>query len=203
MSVCPVLTFEGLDDPSDPLLGPRRDWAEEMVTKNHYAHSVPSGKSHYFLVGDAIYVFSIPANQHIGFFLLGNDRPVWELSRMWAPDGHTTILTAGLAEAISGFRRCEPTVVALVSYADPNQGHEGGIYRAASWVYTGQSDEGRAYLSEEGQTVPRRKFHSGDKAMVKAEIEAQGYTQVAAPGKHRFAKGLTAASRKVIARRFA
>lgn len=185
------------------LVGDGRKAAQSHITESHYSHCVPAGKSYYFLVGDAFYVFSIPANRNIGPFLLGNQSPVWELSRMWAPNDHHTVLTAGLAQAIAEFRAEEPGVVALVSYADPKQGHEGGVYRAASWLYTGQSSESRYYVDGAGQSVSRRKFHSGSRGMTKAEIESLGYTQLKVPGKHRFAKGLTKVSRSILASRWA
>lgn len=173
--------------------------AKETITANHYAHSVPSGKSVYVAVGDALFVFAIPANRNIGPFLLGGSGgDVWELARMWAPDHHDVVLTQAISRAVRLFRGEQPQVCALVSYADPNVGHEGGVYRAASWVYTGQSAEGRYYLSRDGQVVARRKFHSGSRNMSKAEIEALGYVECKRPGKHRFVKGLDKTTRRII-----
>ncbi len=185
------------------LLEDERKRAQAAIIDGHYSHSVPSGKTHYLGIDDALFAFAISANRNIGPFILGNGSPVWELSRMWAPENHEATLTAALARAVSGFRVVEPGVVALVSFADPNQGHEGGVYRAASWHYTGRSAEGRYYIGSDGQVVSRRKFHSGSKGLTKAEIEAKGYTQLRLPGKHRFAKGLTKASRSIIRNRFA
>jgi len=175
----------------------------ERIIEHHYAHSVPSGKSHHVEIEEAVFVFAIPANPNIATFLLGANHNVWELSRMWAPDGHAVTLTAALSQAVAEFRQKEPDVVALVSYADPNQGHEGGIYRAASWVYTGQSKESRYYEDNDGQVVARRKFHSGNVYLTKSEIESYGYREIKRPGKHRFAKGLTKSSRAALLRRFA
>lgn len=90
-----------------------------------------------------------------------------------------------------------PDLDALVSYADPNAGHLGGIYRAASWLYDGQSEESRVYINNEsGQTVSRRAFHSGSRGMRKAEIEALGYTQLKLPGKHRYVRLISRRAKK-------
>jgi len=59
------------------------------------------------------------------------------------------------------------------------------VYRAASWVDHGQSDESRAYRSAEGKILARRAFHSGPSTLSKAEIEQLGYAELNLPGKHR------------------
>lgn len=183
--------------------GVRLKYAKRLICKHHYAHSVPSGKSVYVRVEDAIVVFSIPANQHIGPFLLGKPANCWELSRLWAPDGHKrNLLTMAIASARKLFQQRHPEVEVLVSYADPNVGHEGHIYRAASWLYTGQAEEGRYYVDQQGQVVSRRKFHKGRKFLVKAEILALGYRELKRPGRHRFALGLNRFARRDLLRKW-
>jgi len=176
------------------------DDASRLIRENHYTRSVPSGKSHWFHFAGAIVVFSIPANNNISRFFFGVPNVVWELSRLWAPDGHApNLLTQAISVAVKMFRKAQPTVIALVSYADPNAGHTGGIYRASSWTYTGRSEENRCYRSLDGTLVSRRKIHSGETGLRKSEIEALGFTEVRLAGKHRYAHGLTRAAKKVIA----
>ena len=173
----------------------------ETLKRHHYTHSVPSGKSHYFNCYGAIVVFSIPANPYIGEWLLGYPGSVWELSRLWAPDGHDpNALTRAIAQATKLFNVFD-SPEALISYADPNVGHRGGVYRAASWVYLGQVDETRYYRDASGTVIARRAFHSGGKHLVKSEIEALGYTEEKMPGRLRFAKGITYRAAKAIAKR--
>ena len=119
------------------------------------------------------------------------DPKVFELSRLWAPDGHApNLLTQAISAAVDMIRRIE-NPDALVSYADPNVGHHGGVYRAASWIYHGKSEEVRTYIGVDGNTVSRRAFHSGKVGMRKAEIEALGYTELKLPGKERFVRPLS------------
>ena len=180
------------------LLGETRAAAAATIRERHYTRSVPSGKSLYFAYEDALVVFSLPANKNISAYLVGEPNVAWELSRLWAPDGHRkNLLTQAIAASARELRLLEPTVTTLVSYADPNAGHLGGVYRAASWQYLGQSEETRMYKSG-ARILPRRAFHSGAKSMTKTQIEALGFTQMKMPGKHRFAKGLTAKARKRI-----
>jgi len=176
---------------SRQLLGDERTQAQETIKRNHYTRSVPSGKSHYVQFGDAIVVWSIPANKNIARFVLGWAGNVWELSRLWAPDGHEkNLLTQAISAAVKVIVRLERPD-ALVSYADPNAGHKGGVYRAASWLYHGKSEEVRTYRAPDGTTVARRAFHSGRKGLRKAEIEALGYKEEKLPGKERFVRPIS------------
>ena len=172
----------------------------QLIIENHYTRSVPSGKTHAFEFGSAVVLFSIPANCNISPWLLGERNAVWELSRLWAPDGHAAnLLTQAVADAVARFRQLEPAVAALISYADPNAGHNGGVYRAASWTPLGQSEEGRFYQAADGTVLSRRAFHSGRKGMTKAQILERGYEESKRPGKYRFARGLTKKARRAIA----
>lgn len=185
------------------LRGADRADALALIERFHYSHSIPSGKSHVIGMAPAVVIFSIPANKNIGRFLLGDASIVWELTRLWAPDGHApNLLTQAISAGVALFHRLEPSVAALVSYADPNVGHAGGVYRAASWLYTGQSSESRYYLSPDGHAVARRAFHSGENILDEKEIAARGYVKSKRPGKHRFARGLNNRARKLLVQRF-
>lgn len=169
----------------------------QMICANHYTGSIPSGENIFTQFEDAIVIFSRPANKNISNWLVGADNLVWELSRMWAPDGHRkTLLTEAIASCVEEFARAVKRLSsgechALISYADPNAGHTGTVYRAASWQYLGQSEESRYYKGPAGEIVSRRGFHSGDRNMTKAEILARGFSELSRPGKHRFARGLS------------
>ena len=175
--------------------------AKRVIETFHYTHSVPSGKSHYVKFGDALMVWSIPANKNIAAFVLWDGAKVWELARLYAPDGHQkNLLTMAIKAGIALIKRLEHPD-ALVSYADPNVAHLGGVYRAASWVYLGQCSESRNYIDGGGRVFPRRAFHSGKNSMTKKQIEGLGYTELKLPGKHRFAKPLSKRASSVVFRR--
>lgn len=177
------------------LTGEARRIAAQLIALYHYSHSVPSGKSHYVQFGSAFVVWAIPANNNLAKFILGEPGKVWELSRLWAPDRHErNLLTRAISAAVGVIQRLERPD-ALVSYADPHQGHLGGVYRAASWLYHGTSDECRGWIKD-GQWVARRKFHSGKSFLRKPEIEALGYVQHNLPGKERFVKPLSRAAKR-------
>lgn len=189
-----------VDAPCRPevLTGSEREAAAVRIRESHYTHSVPSGKSHYVRFGSALVVWSIPANKNIAKFILGFPGNVWELSRLWAPDGHApNLLTQAISAAVGVIEKLEQPD-ALVSYADPNVGHRGGVYHAASWVYHGRSEEVRAYRSPDGKIVARRAFHSGSRGMTKAQIESLGFAELKLPGKERFIRPLTKRARKAV-----
>lgn len=180
------------------LTGLDRVEAEDLIARNHYTHSLPSGKSHFVRFRTALVVWSIPANNNIANFLLGWPGNVWELSRLWAPDGHEkNLLTMAISRAVEVISVLEEPDV-LVSYADPNVGHTGGIYRAASWIYHGESEESRAYQNSCGQVIARRAFHSGDKSLRKNEILAAGYSELNRRGKLRFVKPMNRRAAKAL-----
>lgn len=173
----------------------------EKIIQFHYTHSMPSGASWLYSFSEAIVVFSIPPNANISTFLINEPNKVLELSRLWAPDGHErNLLTKAISFAVGRLRQDAPAYEALVSYADPNVGHAGYIYRAASWVDIGASEESRNYRGPAGEVVARRKFHSGGRHLNKAEILALGYAEHRMPGKLRFARGLTKKARARIAK---
>ena len=180
-------------------LGTDKKFAIEKIIAHHYTHSVPSGKSYYIRYGTSCYVvWSIPANKNIAKFILGWLGSVWELSRLWAPDGHEkNLLTQAISAALREIVRLEHPD-ALVSYADPKAGHKGGVYKAASWIYHGKSEEVRSYRDPYGKILARRAFHSGGTSMKKAEIEALGYTELKLPGKERFVKPLSRRAKKAL-----
>ena len=183
------------------LMGDARNKAIEIIRCNHYTHSVPSGKSHYVGFGDVIITWSIPANCNIARFILGWPGNVWELSRLWAPDGHDkNLLTQAISAAVDVIRTLE-NPDALVSYADPNAGHTGGVYRASSWLHHGTSEETRMYRAPNGNMMARRAFHSGNRGRTKAEIEAMGFIEMKLPGKERFVRPLSHRARRQLSPR--
>lgn len=179
------------DLPNGPM--PRPD-AEAIICSSHYLRSFPSGWTYCYHHDAAVVVFSIPANKNLGAYLFEGQVEVRELARLWAPDGHRpNLLSEAMAAALKAVRRdagCE----AVISFADPNQGHHGGVYQAASWIYTGQSEETRVYITPDGRTLSRRSFHSG------SESKKPNIKPVRLEGKHRYVRCLTRTSRRLLKR---
>lgn len=185
------------------LHGTFREDAAETLRKHHYLKCIPSGKSYYVRYEDALIVWSIPPNCNISTFLVGKPNVVWEMSRLWAPDGHRkNLLTQAISFGIRQLRAVEPTCAAVVSYADPNSGHHGGVYLAASWIPCGQSEETRYYLDSKGQRVARRTYVRGKQRDTTELVAQLGIHSVKRPGKLRFAHPLKRWARRELEKRF-
>ncbi len=131
-----------------------------LIEQNHYRHSWPSGSAYAYAYDSAIVVFSLPRNPFLAkSFGLRNGR-VWQLARLWAPDGHrSNLLTEAIGFAVRAFHRLELADL-VISYADPTAGHDGQIYRAASWAVLSKSKEtrGNRHKPGNGETGGKLRF---------------------------------------------
>ena len=110
---------------------------KDRIIAYHYTHSFPTGKSITYEYENAIVVFSIPSNYMLNRWL---GCTVWELTRLWAPDGHrANLLTEAISAAISEFKGLK-LADALISYADPNAGAIRGDPSISHWC-AGNSTE--------------------------------------------------------------
>lgn len=126
----------------------RVDWATHEAAKYacenwHYTKKIPVNK----LVkigawedgkfkGVVIFGMGASAVVHKQFQL---DRfEVCELVRV-AFTKHETPISRIIAIALKFLRKENPGLRICVSFADPSQGHHGGIYQAGGWLFTGKS----------------------------------------------------------------
>lgn len=65
---------------------------------------------------------------------------VCELVRVALTD-HTAPVTEIVARCIRMLKADNPGLRVILSFADPNHGHHGGIYIAGNWIYLGTSDD--------------------------------------------------------------
>ena len=126
------------------------DWASYEAAKYacenwHYSKCLPAGK----LVkvgaweGDkfiGVVIFGRGANNNMlkPFGLEQDDG--CELVRI-ALTKHVTPVSKIMAFAIRVLKKSQAGLRLIVSYADPDQGHHGGIYQACNWIYTGPSSK--------------------------------------------------------------
>lgn len=126
----------------------RVDWATHEAAKYacehwHYSRCLPVGK--------LVKVGAWEAGKFIGVVLFGRGAN----NNMLAPFGldqddgcelvrialtkHQSPVSQIVAQAIKFLKRQSNNLRIIVSYADPEQGHHGGIYQAGNWIYTGAS----------------------------------------------------------------
>ncbi len=140
-----------------------RKAAEYAVTHWHYSRKLPAGKLITFGVweNDAFIgaiMFGRGGNNRIGEpYGLAQTQCI-ELVRI-ALNTHQTPVTQIVATVLKHVKATNPGLRLIVSYADPEQGHHGGIYQAGNWIYTGRSTA-QAELIVNGKPMHKRTAHS-------------------------------------------
>jgi hypothetical protein len=110
-----------------------KDW---FINK-HYAKRVPMIEFSFGLYENGILlgVCSYGTTLAIGIRKIFNYN-VYELNRLCVNDGlEKNVLSYFVSQTIN----LMPKTCVLLSYADKNQGHNGYIYQATNWIYTGLS----------------------------------------------------------------
>jgi len=171
------------------------DWCDYQAAKFaaenwHYSECLPPIKNVYTGVwehGDFIgsVVFSRPASAAMGdIFNLSADQFA-ELSRVALTD-HENEVSRIVSIAISLLNEKDNGLKCLFSYADPVEGHHGGIYQAMNWIYIGRTEPSRVGVKDGEQYHSRtisRKVEMGH--MTREEVK-QEFTFEKVPGKHKY-----------------
>ena len=130
----------------------RIDWATHEAAQHacktwHYGKVMPAGK----LLRVGIWeneryigcvLFGRGANNNIGSRYQLEQTQVCELVRV-ALTRHATTVTRIISIALRFLNSKCPGLRLIVSSADPEQGHHGGIYQGGNWLYAGQSQAQR------------------------------------------------------------
>ncbi len=119
-----------------------------------------------------------------------------ELVRV-ALTSHAHPVTRIVAIAIKFLRTNSPGLRLIVSFADPSEGHHGGIYQGGGWTYAGQSASEWQYLHD-GRWKHHREVTSGAFGNARAVADISKLPKRAMPGKHRYLMPLDAAMRAQI-----
>lgn len=120
------------------------DWATHKAAEYacktwHYSGCVPAGKlvkvgaweSGTFI---GVVIFSRGANNNMLQPYGLQPTEGCELARV-ALRGHITPVSRIIAIAMKFLKKANPKLRLVVSYADMDQGHNGGIYQAGNWIY--------------------------------------------------------------------
>jgi hypothetical protein len=129
----------------------------------HYSRCMPAGKLVHIGVWEnekfiGVVLFGYGANQNIGVRYHLQQVQVCELVRI-ALTAHESPVSKIAAQAIRMLRRQSPGLRLIVSYADPVQGHHGGIYQAGNWLYVGNCQPQRTVVVD-GVSMHKRSAFS-------------------------------------------
>jgi hypothetical protein len=184
------------------------DAARYAVEHWHYSKSMPSGKVVKIGVWEndrfiGAVMFSRGATGHIGDPYNLPQTEICELTRV-ALDRHTASVSQIVAIALKLLKKANPGVRLVVSYADVDHGHTGGIYKAGGWIYEGLMNAGaRGAFIVHGQRVHPKTIHSkyglGAQSIkwLRANVDPNASEFITA-GKHKYLMPLDDAMRAII-----
>ncbi len=116
---------------------------------------------------------------------------------------HTTPVSRIVSIALKFLRRQCPGLRLVVSFADPSEGHHGGIYQAGGWVCAGMTAPSVEYIGPDGKRWHGRMVSPrGVKTVygrVRRVLRPDQCTRVDKPGKHRYLMPLDDAMRAQVA----
>jgi hypothetical protein len=189
----------------------RIDWATSKAAKYacenwHYTGYLPSASCRIGVWEDGTFkgvvLFGIGAANATRGEKYGLKRKgeVAELVRIALRD-HVAPVSRIVAIALKMMKNVNPGVRMVVSFADPVQGHHGGVYQAGNWTYAGKSAPDRAVIVRGKQMHARILHQNGwknDTAWLRANVHPTAEL-VKTPGKHRYLMPLDAEMRERIA----
>jgi len=131
------------------------DWASHEAAKYactnwHYSKCLPVGKlvkigaweNNKFI---GVVVFGRGANKSLGEPYKLDQTECCELVRIALTD-HKTPVSRIMSIAIKLLKNIHKQIKLVISFADSEQNHHGGIYQATNWVYVGKTNSADEYL---------------------------------------------------------
>lgn len=187
----------------------RIDWASHQAAKYavehwHYSKSLPCADKVMVGVWEngkfiGCVIFSRGATPNLGAPFNLTQFECSELTRV-ALSAHKAPVSKILSIAIKWFKRQCPGIRLIVSFADPSEGHYGGIYQACNWVFSGQSSPATFYNIRGKKTHPRSIGSKGrPNTLDGARAIDPKATKIETPGKYRYLMPLDDEMRRQIA----
>lgn len=181
------------------------DWATHEAAKYacenwHYSKCIPKSKliklgvwENESFVGCVI--FGYGATSALGAPYGLTMQECCELVRI-ALRKHLATVSRIVRIALLFLRQKCPGLRLVVSYADPAQGHFGGVYQAGNWVYTGRSASTVCYRDPAGKVWHGRR--ASPKPNRQKQLVTSAWKKIVQEGKHRYLMPLDDAMRKQI-----
>jgi hypothetical protein len=124
-----------------------------------------------------------------------------ELTRV-ALTQHKTPVSRIIRMGMMFLKKNSPSLRLIVSFADPSEGHHGGIYQAGNWVYTGRRPPTTEFLAPDGKQWHGRMVSKDGRIKVQGKYRPCWKTSQCTPvekqGKHRYLMPLDNEMRKQI-----
>lgn len=128
-----------------------------------------------------------------------------ELNRIALSPEHQTEVSRIIRIAVLMLRKQSPGIKVIVTFADPQAGHHGGVYQGAGWIYTGKTADDRRYLYRGDWLHSRSVRASGTRTVggsgrVSCPRPQDCERVEIVPGKHRYVLPLTPEVRALVER---
>ncbi len=182
------------------------DWCDYKAAKYavehwHYSETMPSAYARLAKIGVwegggfiGSVIFSHGSNRNIGAPYGLTIYAACELVRV-ALTYHVAPVSKIVKCAIGLLKAQSPGLRLVVSYADPVQGHHGGIYQSLSWLYAGVSPRSNQYILN-GKIWHKKALWA---TYGTNRVDILGADIVTIPGKHKYLYPLDRAMRRQIA----
>lgn len=155
------------------------DWASHEAAKYacenwHYSKCLPAGKLVKIGVWEnekfiGVVLFARGASPHLLKKYSVTQDQGCELARI-ALKKHESSVTKIMKLSFMFLKKSNSGIRLVVSFADPSQGHYGGIYQGGNWVYTGISNPATEYFIEQRWQHTRNAYHKkNDKTPVRVK----------------------------------
>tara|TARA_Y100000034_G_C6852795_1_gene387083 strand:- start:198 stop:872 length:675 start_codon:yes stop_codon:yes gene_type:complete len=163
--------------------------AKKIIVKYHYSHAFPAAELclGFYVKGklNAVIVYGTSATSKMATSLPGK---YLELVRLFSFDwAGKNMESYCISQSIKYIKKNHLDIKVLVSFADPEQGHNGAIYQATNWLYCGISQPDEWYIVDGEKIHPRSmvaKYGTrGKKKLKKLGIK---YKRKKLHGKHRY-----------------
>jgi len=186
------------------LVAPCEAKAASFATRKwHYSGTVPVGKQVKFGVWEhgtfvGVVCFGMGANHVLHKQFNIGRREIAELTRV-ALSKHSTPVSRIVRISLQLLRAENPGLRIIVSFADPKQGHIGGIYQAGGWTYLGKTNPSANWLIN-GQLYHNRALTSANFGGARPDRDLiRKAKKIVQPGKHRYAIALNKTDKKMLA----
>ena len=184
----------------------RVDWCSYQAAKYavehwHYSRTMPVSKRVYIGAWEnrvfiGAIVFALGATPTLGSKY---NLTMWECCELVrvALNAHASPVSQIVTKAIKLLKSQSDGLRLIVSFADPFHGHNGSIYQAMNWIYTGQTTTVDTWTVN-GKLIHRRAYTGVNYGAPKQKLP-QNAKRVTVPAKHRYLYPLDRAMRKQIA----
>ena len=134
--------------------------ARDMIVRNHYSRKMSACRytlgvfyksdGHKFFDGETedfigVACYGFPVGRRVVGSIFKEEiiqnKNILELKRLFIHDGYgKNIESHVISSSFKWMKQYAPDIKVLVSYADPEQSHDGAIYQATNWIYQGCGD---------------------------------------------------------------